>query len=256
MEIFLPHLLPSLSTIWLLFGIICLWKLFWSATSPSDKDVDKESPKQPMVSQEQIESARQALVGKSKPFISPKNLESPAASPLKQTSENQPALALQNAQATEERTSKTTLPSPLEVEDEMVEGEMQIDYTMDEPDEESILREELQIADEALPEVSPTAILSRDLARITHWYKEDDEPSEEDRQFVHTSLEALRGTMLMEQLKENMLKQEHDHRQLLAAIRKAEEEAMEEDDTASDSAIPTERQEASGEAEHPLSYYL
>ena len=200
MEIFLPHLLPSLSTIWLLFGIICLWKLFWSATSPSDKDVDKESPKQPMVSQEQIESARQALVGKSKPFISPKNLESPAASPLKQTSENQPALALQNAQATEERTSKTTLPSPLEVEDEMVEGEMQIDYTMDEPDEESILREELQIADEALPEVSPTAILSRDLARITHWYKEDD--------------------------------------------------------TASDSAIPTECQEASGEAEHPLSYYL
>ena len=68
MEILLSHLLFFLSVILLLFGIICLWKLFWSATSLSDKDVDKESPKQPMVSQEQIESARQALASKSKPL--------------------------------------------------------------------------------------------------------------------------------------------------------------------------------------------
>ena len=67
----------------------------------------------------------------------------------------------------------------------------------------------------------------------------------------------LRGTQLMDYIKEATLKQEKDHQKLLAAIRKAEEAEMTNEETIppeSDSA--QENSDASEEADRPLSYYL
>ena len=110
---------------------------------------------------------------------------------------------------------------------------MNVDYTMDEPDEDTIAREELQleirgrgeslIADDSLPEVSPSAILARDIIRVNGWHRNDDALDEEDETDVHETLQAIRGTQLMEYMKETALGQEQDHQKLLATIRKVEE---------------------------------
>ena len=128
---------------------------------------------------------------------------------------------------------------------------------MDEPDEDTIIREELQIADDSLPEVSPSAILTRDLSRVNGWHRNDDTLDEESETDVHETLQAIRGTQLMDYIKEATLKQEKDHQKLLAAIRKAEEAEMTNEEIISpecDSA--QENSDASEEADRPLSYYL
>ncbi len=81
---------------------------------------------------------------------------------------------------------------------------MDVDYTMDEPDEDTIAREELQleiggrgeslIADDSLPEVSPSAILTRDLSRINGWHRNDDALDEENEAEVQDTLQSIRGT--------------------------------------------------------------
>lgn len=136
---------------------------------------------------------------------------------------------------------------------------MQVAYTMDEPDEDSILKEDLLIADEAMPEVSPTSILSRDIARVSGWHKNDDALQTENEETIHETLQAIRGTELMEHLKESTLKQEHDHQRLLAAIRKAEEAEQQEKETASSSGSEADEREDDKENtadDRPLSYYL
>ena len=115
-----------------------------------------------------------------------------------------------------------------EAESTEEDNEMQVDYTMDEPDEDTIIREELQIADAVMPEVSPSAILARDLSRINGWQRNDDALDEESETDVHETLQSIRGAQLMDYIKEATLKQEKDHQKFLAAIRKAEEAELEE----------------------------
>ena len=74
------------------------------------------------------------------------------------------------------------LPKKQEVPLRRTTTEMNVDYTMDEPDEDTIAREELQleiggrgeslIADDSLPEVSPSSILARDIIRVNGWHNE------------------------------------------------------------------------------------
>ena len=151
---------------------------------------------------------------------------------------------------------------PEETEGTEEDNEMQVDYTMDEPDEDSIVREELQIADAALPEVSPSAILAREVVRITGWHKNDDALDEENEVEVQNMLQSIRGTQLMDYIKEATLKQEKDHQKLLAAIRKTEEAELEESNISSSSDFETNsnvessNSDVSEDDEHPLSYYL
>ena len=60
---------------------------------------------------------------------------------------------------------------------------------IDEIDEDEVTREELSLSDEPLPEVSPTAILSRDLARVSGWSRNDDALDEESPDDVRTTLQ-------------------------------------------------------------------
>ena len=205
------------------------------------------------VSQEQIDNARHVLVGRSKPFVSPSISEVPAVSSSENPDEKPDTFAEKNSSVTEEIK---------EAEGTEEDNEMQVDYTMDESDEDTIIREELQIADDSLPEVSPSSILARDIIRVNGWHRNDDALDEESETEVHETLQAIRGTELMEYMKEAALGQEKDHQKLLAAIRKAEKAELEESNINSSSDFETNSNVESSDSdvteddERPLSYYL
>ena len=268
METVLLDILLFLGVVWMLLCTAYLWRLFQDPAALSGKNTPKqkagkpsESPK-PSVSQEQIDSARHILVGRSKPFTSPSIPEVPAISSSENSAKNPDTFAGQNSLAGQDAAEKAG--STAEEDD----NEMNVDYTMDEPDEDTIAREELEleiggrgenlIADVSLPEVSPSSILARDIIRVNGWHRNDDALDEENEAEVHETLQAIRGTQLMEYMKEVALGQEQDHQKLLAAIRKVEETELQENDTKMTS-VPETDKENNNEGtteEKPLSYYL
>ena len=259
METILLDILLFLGVIWLLLGIAYLWKI---CLRPVPKSVDETTGK-PIVTKEQVEHARHVLVGRSKPFTSPSVPETPTVSSSENSADNPSTFATQNVRKEDETESTVTPQSAPEHTDEKEEdNEMQVDYTMDEPDEDTIIREELQIADDSLPEVSPSSILARDIIRVNGWHRNDNTIDEESETEVHETLQAIRGTELMEYMKEVALGQEQDHQKLLAAIRKAEEAELEESNISSSSDFETNsnvessNSDVSEDDEHPLSYYL
>ena len=252
-------ILLLLGIAWVSLGIAYLWRLFQDSTTQSGENNPNrkgnrqgERPK-PSVSQEQIDNARHLLVGRSKPFVSPSISEVPAVSSSENPDEKPDTFAEKNSSVSEEIK---------EVEGTDGDNEMQVDYTMDESDEDTIIREELQIADDSLPEVSPSAILTRDLSRVNGWHRNDDTLDVESETDVHETLQAIRGTQLIDYIKEATLKQEKDHQKLLAAIRKAEEAELEESnissspDSETDSNVESSDSDVSEDGERPLSYYL
>ena len=244
---------------WLLLGITYFWRLFQDLTAQSGKNTLKQKGNghgtslNTSVSQEQIDNARHVLVGRSKPFHSHSISKVPAVSSSENPDEKPNTFAEKNSSVSEETK---------EAEGTEEGNEMQVDYTMEESDEDAIIREELQISDDSLPEVSPSAILTRDLSRINGWHSNDDALEEESETDVRETLQAMRGTQLMDYIKEATLKQEKDHQKLLAAIRKAEEAELEENNINSSSDFETNLNvesincDTSEDDERPLSYYL
>lgn len=239
---------------WLLLGITYFWRLFQDLAAQSGKNTPKQKGNghgtslNTSVSQEQIDNARHVLVGRSKPFHSHSISKVPAVSSSENPDEKPNTFAEKNSPVPEETK---------EAEGTEEENEMQVDYTMDESDEDTIIREELQIADAVMPEISPSAILAREVVRITGWHKNDDTLDEENEAEVQDTLQSIQGTQLMDYIKEATLKQEKGHQKLLAAIRKAEEAEMTNEETISpESDSAQENSDASEEADRPLLYYL
>ena len=244
---------------WIALGIAYFWRLFQDLVAQSRKNAPKQKGNghgtslNTSVSQEQIDNARHVLVGRSKPFVSPSISEVPAASSSENPDEKPNTFAEKNSSVSEETK---------EAEGTEEDNEMQVDYTMDESDEDTIIREELQIADDSLPEVSPSAILTRDLSRVNSWHRNDDTIDEENEVKVQDTLQSIWGTQLMDYIKETTLKQEKDHQKLLAAIRKAEEAELEENNINSSSDFETSSNVESSNSDvseddgRPLSYYL
>ncbi|ERJ99376.1 hypothetical protein [Segatella salivae] len=244
---------------WIALGIAYFWRLFQNLAAQSGKNTPKQKGNghntslNTSVSQEQIDNARHVLVGRSKPFVSPSISEVPAASSSENPDEKPDTFAEKNSSMSEDTK---------EAEGTEEDNEMQVDYTMDESDEDAIIREELQIADAVMPEVSPSAILTRDLSRINGWHRNDDALDEENEAEVLDTLQSIQGTQLMDYIKEATLKQEKDHQKLLAAIRKAEEAELEENninsssDFETSSNVESSNSDVSEDDEHPLSYYL
>lgn len=239
---------------WIALGIAYFWRLCQNLAAQSGKNTPKQKGNghntslNTSVSQEQIDNARHVLVGRSKPFVSPSISEVPAASSSENPEEKPDTFAEKNSSMSEDTK---------EAEGTEEDNEMQVDYTMDESDEDAIIREELQIADAVIPEVSPSAILAREVVRITSWHRNDDTLDEENEAEVQDTLQSIQGTQLMDYIKEATLKQEKGHQKLLAAIRKAEEAEMTNEETISpESDSAQENSDASEEADRPLSYYL
>ena len=239
---------------WIALGIAYFWRLFQDLAAQSGKNTPKQKGNghgtslNTSVSQEQIDNARHVLVGRSKPFHSHSISKVPAVSSSENPDEKPNTFAEKNSPVPEETK---------EAEGTEEDNEMQVDYTMDESDEDTIIREELQIADAVMPEISPSAILAREVVRITGWHKNDDTLDEENEAEVLDTLQSIQGTQLMDYIKEATLKQEKDHQKLLAAIRKAEEAEMTNEETISpESDSAQENSDASEEADRSLSYYL
>lgn len=239
---------------WIALGIAYFWRLFQDLAAQSGKNTPKQKGNghgtslNISVSQEQIDNARHVLVGRSKPFHSHSISKVPAVSSSENPDEKPNTFAEKNSPIPEETK---------EAEGTEEDNEMQVDYTMDESDEDTIIREELQIADAVIPEISPSAILAREVVRITGWHKNDDTLDEENEAEVLDTLQSIQGTQLMDYIKEATLKQEKGHQKLLAAIRKAEEAEMTNEETISpESDSAQENSDASEEADRPLSYYL
>ena len=271
MQTILFNILLILTVIWLLVGILFLWQqlhIVRQKVEEESKKKNKQEQKQSTssVTQDQLEQARQVLVGKSKSYKeqyeelskgvatnSQKISEVPAVSSSENPDEKPDTFAEKNSSVSEEIK---------EAEGTEEDNEMQVDYTMDESDEDTIIREELQIADAVMPEVSPSAILTRDLSRINGWHRNDDALDEESETEVQDTLQSIRGTQLMDYIKEATLKQEKDHQKLLAAIRKAEEAELEENninsssDFETSSNVESSNSDVSEDDERPLSYYL
>ena len=271
MQTILFNILLILTVIWLLVGILFLWQqlhIVRQEVEEESKKKNKQKQKHNVssVTQDQLEQARQMLVGKSKSYRerydeiskeittnSQKIPDVPDTSSKEKPADNPNTFAGKNSSVSEETK---------EAEGTEEDNEMQVDCTMEESDEDAIIREELQIADDSLPEVSPSAILTRDLSRINGWHSNDDALEEESETDVRETLQAMRGTQLMDYIKEATLKQEKDHQKLLAAIRKAEEAELEENNINSSSDFETNLNvesincDTSEDDERPLSYYL
>ena len=266
MQTILFNILLLLIAVWVLIGILFLWQQFRITCHRLEKACEKKEERKQSVSpvtQDQIEQVRQMLIGKSKSYG---ERYAEISKEITTNSQNIPAIpdtsSKENPADNPNTFAAENSSMPEETEGTEEDNEMQIDYTMDEPDEDIITREELQIADAALPEVSPSAILAREVVRVTGWHKNDDTLDEENEVEVQNMLQSIRGTQLMDYIKEATLKQEKDHQKLLAAIRKTEEAELEESNISSSSDFETNsnvessNSDVSEDDEHPLSYYL
>ncbi|MCI7069846.1 MAG: DUF177 domain-containing protein [Bacteroides pyogenes] len=165
------------------------------------------------------------------------------------------APSISSAETREEK-SNTFVPQEAENPDDEPtiseeDNEMDVAYTTDEVDEDEVVREELLLDVSPQPEVSPSAILARDLVRMARWSKSDEELNEEDEAEVQASFSKIQGSDLMAKYKENLLAEEAKHSRLLSLVRKAEEEQRQEDVTIDGTLSSMDASEA-----RPLDYYL
>ena len=229
---FLLNILLLFSILWVAMGLVYTFHRWRSGCSTQQKVIPQAGTQQdePQTSEEHI------LVGKSKGLTT------------------QIIAATSDAEATETASKESANVIAEKNEDsheQTEESEIAVDYTLEEVDEEEVLREEILWQDNATTDVSPTSILTRDLVRLNHWHKQDDSLDEEDETEVVHTLQSLKGTDLLAQYKAQLSQEERVHQKLLQAIDKAETEEQEgaEEEKESSNSV-------SEIATHPLDYYL
>ena len=229
---FLLNILLLFSILWVAMGLVYTFHRWRNGCSTLHKVVPQADTQRdtPQAAEEHI------LVGKSKGLTT------------------QIIAATSDAEATE--TASKALDNVIAEKNEdsreqTEESEIAVDYTLEEVDEEEVLREEILWQDNATTDISPTSILTRDLVRLNHWHKQDDSLDEEDETEVVHMLQSLKGTDLLTQYKAQLSQEERVHQKLLQAIDKAETEEQEGE---------TAPQFFSGDktetTAHPLDYYL
>ena len=229
---FLLNILLLFSILWVAMGLVYTFHRWRSGCSTQQKVIPQAGTQQdePQTSEEHI------LVGKSKGL----------------TTQIIAATSDAEATGTASKESANVIAEKNEDSHEQTEeSEIAVDYTLEEVDEEEVLREEILWQDNATTDVSPTSILTRDLVRLNHWHKQDDSLDEEDETEVVHTLQSLKGTDLLAQYKAQLSQEERVHQKLLQAIDKAETEEQEGE---------KEEKEYSNSiseiATHPLDYYL
>ena len=228
MTTFLLNLLLFLGIVWMLLGMGYFGYQMWQSRGPKREQPKAKKEEASVTSDVMSEEVDpHDLVGKSRPFVSLPIPEVPAVS----------------SQPTPDGGRGTF------VEAYATDGIGKANAA-DEIDEDEVIREDLSLSDDPLPEVSPTAILLRDLERVSGWSRNDDALDEESPDDVRTTLQSLRGTDLMEKYKAYLAEQERDHRKLLAAIRRSEET-----ETQTSEVVPAPIPDESTD-DKPLSYYL
>ena len=230
---FLLNILLLFSILWVAMGLIYTFHRWRSGCSTQQKVVPQADTQQDTAKT----SEEHILVGKSKGLTT------------------QIIAATSDVEATETASKESANVIAEKNEDsheQTEESEIAMDYTLEEVDEEEVLREEILWQDNATTDISPTSILTRDLVRLNHWHKQDDSLDEEDETEVVHTLQSLKGTDLLAQYKAQLSQEERVHQKLLQAIDKAETEEQEGENT-------TPQFFSGGKTEtatHPLDYYL
>ena len=193
---FLLNILLLFSILWVAMGLVYTFHRWRSGCSTQQKVIPQADTQQdiPQASEEHI------LVGKSKGLTT------------------QIITATSDAEATEKSSEESVNVIEEKNEDsheQTEESEIAVDYTLEEVDEEEVLREEILWQDNATTDVSPTSILTRDLVRLNHWHKQDDSLDEEDETEVVHTLQSLKGTDFLAQYKAQLSQEERVHQKLL-----------------------------------------
>ena len=228
---FLLNILLLFSILWVAMGLVYTFHRWRSGCSTPQKVVPQADTQRdtPQAAEEHL------LVGKSKGLTT------------------QIIAATTDMEGTEKSSeeSANVIAEKNEDSEQTEESEIAVDYTLEEVDEEEVLREEILWQDNATADVSSTSILTRDLVRLNHWHKQDDSLDEEDETEVVHTLQSLKDTDLLAQYKAQLSQEERVHQKLLQAIDKAETEEREGE---------TAPQFFSGDktetTAHPLDYYL
>ena len=229
---FLLNILLLFSILWVAMGLVYTFHRWRSGCSTQQKVVPQADTQRdtPQAAEEHI------LVGKSKGLTTQIIAATSDVEATEKSSEELDNVITEKNEDSHEQTE---------------ESEIAVDYTLEEVDEEEVLREEILWQDNATTDVSPTSILTRDLVRLNHWHKQDDSLDEEDETEVVHTLQSLKGTDLLAQYKAQLSQEERVHQKLLQAIDKAETEEQEGE---------KEEKEYSNSiseiATHPLDYYL
>ena len=228
---FLLNILLLFSILWVAMGLVYTFHRWRSGCSTPQKVVPQADTQRdtPQAAEEHL------LVGKSKGLTT------------------QIIAATTDMEGTEKSSeeSANVIAEKNEDSEQTEESEIAVDYTLEEVDEEEVLREEILWQDNATADVSSTSILTRDLVRLNHWHKQDDSLDEEDETEVIHTLQSLKGTDLLAQYKAQLSQEERVHQKLLQAIDKAETEEREGETTPQ--FFSGDKTETTA---HPLDYYL
>ena len=229
---FLLNILLLFSILWVAMGLIYTFHRWRSGCSTQQKVVPQADTQQDTAKT----SEEHILVGKSKGLTTQIIAATSDVEATEKSSEELDNVIAEKNEDSHEQTE---------------ESEIAVDYTLEEVDEEEVLREEILWQDNVTTDVSPTSILTRDLVRLNHWHKQDDSLDEEDETEVVHMLQSLKGTDLLTQYKAQLSQEERVHQKLLQAIDKAETEEQEGETTQQFfSGAKTET------TAHPLDYYL
>ena len=243
---FLLNILLLFSILWVAMGLVYTFHRWRSGCSTQQKVVPQTNTQQDTLQA----SEEHILVGKSKGLTT----QIIAATTDVEATET---ASKESVNVASQSTVTETIADSLQQEDaedsheHTEESEIAVDYTLEEVDEEEVLREEILWQDNATTDVSPTSILTRDLVRLNHWHKQDDSLDEEDETEVVHTLQSLKGTDLLAQYKAQLSQEERVHQKLLQAIDKAETEEQEGETTAR--FFSGDKTETTA---HSLDYYL
>ena len=229
---FLLNILLLFSILWVAMGLVYTFHRWRSGCSTQQKVVPQADTQQdtPQAAEEHI------LVGKSKGLTTQIIAPTSDVDATEKSSEESANVIAEKNEDSHEQTE---------------ESEIAVDYTLEEVDEEEVLREEILWQDNATTDISPASILTRDLVRLNHWHKQDDSLDEEDETEVVHTLQSLKGTDLLAQYKAQLSQEERVHQKLLQAIDKAETEEQEGETTPQ--FFSGDKTETTA---HPLDYYL
>lgn len=243
---FLLNILLLFSILWVAMGLVYTFHRWKNGCSTRQKVVPQADTQQDTVKT----SEEHILVGKSK-GLTTQIIAATTDVEATETASKESVNVASQSTVTETVTDFLQQENAEDSHEQTEESEIAVDYTLEEVDEEEVLREEILWQDNATTDVSPTSILTRDLVRLNHWHKQDDSIDEEDETEVVHTLQSLKGTDLLAQYKAQLSQEERVHQKLLQAIDKAETEEQE---------VETAPQFLSGDktetTAHPLYYYL
>ena len=223
---FLLNILLLFSILWMAMGLIYTFHRWRSGCSTQQKAIPQADTQRdtPQAAEEHV------LVGKSKGLTTQIIAATSDVEATETASKESVNVASQNTE-TETIADSLQQETAEDSHEQTEESEIAVDYTLEEVDEEEVLREEILWQDNATTDVSPTSILTRDLVRLNHWHKQDDSLDEEDETEVVRTLQSLKGTDLLAQYKAQLFQEERVHQKLLQAIDKAETEEQEGETT-------------------------